>query len=545
MRSVEVLIIGGGPVGLTAAALLADLGVETLLVERKPSTSSHPRAFGVHPRTMEVWRRLGVADEVRSRAVPPEHTAGFGWMETLNGAEHGRLMFPPAPAVNVTPEPGCFCAQHRYEGVLRDAAEARDAVELVFGSDATAIDRPEEPQVTIVNSSTGDSTVVNARYVIAADGLDSPTRRKLAARETATTRFGHSVNVYFRADLSHLRADRPFALTWTVGTGAEGTFGVAAGDLHEWTFNFEADPDLSYNDAEVVERVRRAAGDSAIAVEILDVLRWDYEQAVTEDWRVGETFFCGDSAHRFPPHGGFGMNSGVQDAENLAWKLAAVLRWGAHERLLDTYQDERKPVAAYNSQRALANTKALTEARWDPEHAQASIRTQVDHFFTLGQQMGTVYRSAAVIDDGQPVPQSTVTTYAESASPGARAPHVELRRAGGQAISTIDLCRGAFVALTGAHQRSPATIAVAAGAPPIVWAAVGDKAEYQPVSRPWREVYGIGERGLVLVRPDGHVAARFIEPPDDPVGSIQRAVKTILANDEPCERFQQPRGSEP
>ncbi|MDP9182226.1 MAG: FAD-dependent monooxygenase [Actinomycetota bacterium] len=527
MTTVDVLVIGGGPVGLTAAALLGDLGVETLLVDRKPSTSSHPRAFGIHPRTMEVWRRLGVADEVRSHAVPPQHTGGIGWMDTLSGIEVGRLMFPPPPAVDVSPEHGGFCPQHRYEAVLRTAAQTRESVSARFGCEVTALDRPEEPMATVVDSTTGASSVVQARYVIAADGLASPTRERLGVTESGTTRFGHSVNVYFRANLAPLRAGRPFALTWTIGEGAEGTFAVVAADLQEWTFNFEADPDRAYTEAELIAAVRRAAGDPGLAVEILDVLRWDYEQAVTDTWRVGSTFMCGDSAHRFPPHGGFGMNSGVQDSENLAWKLAAVLRWGADDSLLDTYQAERKPVATFNSARALANTRALADARWDAEHAQASVEAQIEHFFTLGQQKGAIYRSPAVIDDGQPVAQSTVTTYAESASPGARAPHVELRDAEGRTISTIDLCRGTFVALAGSGVATPAYQPDVTGIP-IAWATIGPGGDYENVGRSWRELYGVGDQGVVVIRPDGHVAARLTAPLTSLQSTVERTVQAVL-----------------
>jgi 2-polyprenyl-6-methoxyphenol hydroxylase-like FAD-dependent oxidoreductase len=477
---------------------------------------------------MEVWRRLGVADDVRALAVPAEHTAGFGWMDTLSGAEVARLMFPPPPAVDISPEPGCFCAQQRYESVLRAAAEARPTVTVRFGCEATAIERPEEPRVTIVDATTGESTVVSPRYVIAADGLDSPTRARLGVTESASARFGHSINVYFRADLSSLRAERPFALTWTVGAGAEGTFGVVSDDLHEWTYNFEAERERTYTETELVAAVRRGVGDPGLAVEVLDVLRWDYEQAVTDDWRVGRTFFCGDSAHRFPPHGGFGMNSGVQDAENLAWKLAAVLRWGANERLLETYEAERKPVAAYNSARALANTKALSDARWDAEHAHASVEAHVEHFFTIGQQMGAVYRSAAVLDDRRPAPQSTVTRYAESGSPGARAPHVELRSRDGRTVSTVDLCAGRFVALASAQSAPPTTRPAATG-PPIAWATIGPGGDFQDIGRPWADVYGVGDSGVVVVRPDGYVAARFTElPPDSAI--VGTSVQTVVGN---------------
>jgi 2-polyprenyl-6-methoxyphenol hydroxylase-like FAD-dependent oxidoreductase len=520
MTSADVLIVGGGPVGLTAAALLGDLGVDTLLVDRKATTSLHPRAFGIHPRSMEVWRRLGIADDIRRRAVPPEDCAGIGWMTTLTGDEVGRLMFPPPPPVDVTPEPGCFCAQNRYEAVLREAAEARPSTSVRFGHEVTALDQIDEPTATIVDTVSGRSEVVSARYVIAADGLASPLRRLLEVTESRTERFGHSVNVYFRADLARLRTGRPFALTWTVGAGTEGTFAVVGGDLREWTFNFEARPDRHYSDADLVAAIRRAVGDPELEVEILDVLRWDYEQAVTDGWRVGRTFFCGDSAHRFPPHGGFGMNSGVQDAENLAWKLAAVLRWGADDTLLDTYEDERKPVADYNSLRALANTKALADARWDSEHAEASVRAQVEHFFTLGQQMGAIYRSAAVIDDDQPVERSTVSNYVESGAPGARAPHVQLRGGGGSDVSTVDLCRGTFVVLTGPRTRT--TNAGSAG-PPLEWATLGPGGDYQEVGRSWQEPYDVGPDGVILVRPDGHVAARLADglPTSDPIDAAE------------------------
>ena len=131
--------IGGGPVGLTMAALLGEFGVDTLLVERKPTTSSHPRGFGIHPRTMEVFRRLGVADTIRRRALPPQEAAGFGFVTRLNGDERARLMLEPMPD-NVGPEQGCFCPQHRYEPILRQRGGRAPSVSLGFGAEATGLD---------------------------------------------------------------------------------------------------------------------------------------------------------------------------------------------------------------------------------------------------------------------------------------------------------------------------------------------------------------------------------------------------------------------
>lgn len=523
MTNVEVLVIGGGPVGLATAALLGELGIETQLVERHPTTSKHPRGFGIHPRTMEVFRRLGVADTIRASGLPPEVAGGFGFVTRLNGEERARLMLGPMPD-HFGPEQGCFCPQYRYEQILRQRAQEQPSVSLAFGAEATGLDVVDgraNVQITDVNS--GDTTVLTSRYVVAADGMHSPTRSMLNVTETSTGAFGHSVSVYFRADLSPFRRDRPFALTWTVAPGAEGTLGIAAADASEGTFTFAADPSDDFGNAELQERVRAAVGDPGVDIDVLDVLRWDYEQAVNDQWRVGPVFFCGDAAHRFPPHGGFGMNSGVQDAENLAWKLAAALRWGAADSLLDTYETERKPVAIYNGERALINTQRLAEADWTPEHAAASLEAQHEHFLSIGQQMGTVYTSAATVDDGTESEESTVTNYVESGRPGARAPHVTLEDDGGRRISTIDACASTFLLLTGAgvgHVKDSDA--------PLAVINVGPEGSHRSVDRPWHAAYGLSPEGSVLIRPDGHVAARLPSTPDVPADAIAETLDAIL-----------------
>ena len=520
----DVLVVGGGPVGLSVAAQLGQYGVRTLLVDRKPGTSTHPRGFGIHPRTMEVFRRLGVADAIRAAGLPPQAAAGFGFLTRLNGDERARLMLEPMPD-NVGPEQGCFCPQHRYEPILRRHAEQQASVTLAFAAEATSLDAVEGgAEVRIADHRTQDATTVTCRWVVAADGMHSPVRAMLRSTETSTGVFGHSVSVYFRADLNRHREGRPFALTWTVAPGAEGTFGIAAADATEWTFTFATEPDRDYADAELAERVRAAVGDPDLDLDVLDVLRWDYEQAVTDGWRVGPVLFCGDAAHRFPPHGGFGMNSGVQDAENLAWKLAAVLHWGAGDRLMDTYETERKPAATYNGQRAVINTERLARADWDPDRAAASLDDQREHFLTLGQQMGAIYSSTAVIDDGSAPDASTVTDYVETGRPGARAPHITLEDHAGHRTSTVDACARTFLLLTG-HD----TITVPAHhALPMAVLDVGVDGSHHCVDRPWHEVYGVSRTGAILIRPDGHVAARFPDLRGDQEPVIEEALDVIL-----------------
>jgi putative polyketide hydroxylase len=520
----DVVVVGGGPVGLSLAALLGQYGVPTLLVDRKPGTSTHPRGFGIHPRTMEAFRRLGVADTIRAAGLPPQETAGFGFVTRLSGDERARLMLEPMPD-HVGPEQGCFCPQHRYEPILRQCAESHPSVSVVFDAEATGIHVSDDmARVRVTAASNNGTTTVTCRHVVAADGMHSPVRTMMSGTETGTGVFGHAASLYFRADLSRFRQDRPFALTWTVAPGAEGTFGVAAADASEWTFTFAADPGDHLADAELQERVRSAVGDLDLDIEVLDVLRWDYEQAVTDRWRVGPVLFCGDAAHRFPPHGGFGMNSGVQDAENLAWKLAAVTRWGASDRLLDTFESERKPVAVYNGRRALINTQRLADARWDPEHAAASLQAQHEHFLSIGQQMGTIYSSGAVIDDGTEMTESTVLNYVETGRPGARAPHIVFEDRVGRRTSTVDACSGAFALLTGHRAAGPAGQDVV----PTTVVTVGPDGSHRAVGRPWHEVYGVSPTGSVLIRPDGHVAARFDVLPGDPARPVRGAITDIL-----------------
>ncbi len=523
MSDVDVLVIGGGPVGLATAVLLGELGIETKLVERHPTTSKHPRGFGIHPRTMEVFRRIGVADAIRASGLPPEVAGGFGFVTRLNGEERARLMLGPMPD-HLGPEQGCFCPQNCYEQILRQRAEKHPSVSVCFGAEATGLDVVDgRGHVRITEVTSGDTRVVSSRYVVAADGMHSPMRTMLNVSETGTGAFGHSVSVYFRADLTRFRKARPFALTWMIDPGAEGTLGIAAADETEWTFTFAADPSDAFDDADLRGRVRAAVGDPDLQIEVLDVLRWDYERAVTDQWRIGPVFFCGDAAHRFPPHGGFGMNSGVQDAENLAWKLAAVLRWGASDGLLDTYEIERKPVAIYNGQRALINTQRLADADWSPERAVASLEDQREHFLSIGQQMGTIYTSAATVADGTELEESTVGNYVESGRPGARAPHVTLEDDGGHRISTIDACAGTFLLLTGwgaGHSKLSDV--------PLAVIDLGPGGTSRSVDRPWHSVYGVGPEGGVLIRPDGHVAARFKGPPDTRADAVCDALEVIL-----------------
>ncbi|MEY2476978.1 MAG: hypothetical protein QOG87_2293 [Actinomycetota bacterium] len=544
-------MVGGGPVGLSMALQLGRAGIRTLLVERRAGTSTHPRAFGIHGRTMEIFRQWGIAKEVRARGIPHERTRGVAWFTRLTGEELGRVMLADeAPAdPGPGPEPPCFCPQPTYEGVLLDAVRREEHVAVEFRCEARAISQSDDGvEVTVHHLDDDAAEQVRARYVVAADGLASTLRTLLGIGESGTPAFGHTVNVQVRADLERYARDKPFVLMWIVNGDTQGTLAPAGADFTRWTYNFAGEPGAIYPDEHVIEQVRQAVGDPELDVEVLKVLPWTYDQAVAEHWRAGRVFLVGDAAHRFPPHGGFGMNSGIQDAQNLAWKLREVLRGGAGDTLLDTYEAERKPVAEFNGRQSLHNTESMKKTGWRmPDPAELSrielpnegrdIRARIaagvpgqrDHFRSEGQQYGVIYTSDAVVDDGTVAEVSSVTDYRATGHPGARAPHVWLTRPYGEVLSTIDLWDGGFVLLSSGDSRwEAAARTVSADGPPISVHAIGPDADLRDTTCPWTSLYGVGEGGAVLVRPDGHVGARFSDLPKDAAAQLVSALRHIL-----------------
>jgi hypothetical protein len=261
-------------------------------------------------------------------------------------------------------------------------------------------------------------------------------------------------------------------------------------------------------------------------------------------------FLAGDASHRFPPHGGFGMNSGIQDSQNIVWKLIARLRWKAGDRLLDTYEVERKPVAQRNGDQCVLNTKRMAETGWLLKDARAlaaietpegeplrqkissAIPKQREQFFSQGQQFGQLYDSNAIVDDGTPVEESTVSTYRPTGHPGARAPHFWLVDAQGKDYSTIDLYDGGFILLAaGAGEACLAAAAeiAAATAVPLHAFHIGSPGYGQrPSGTPWESLVGVTTTGALLIRPDGYVGARWTTLPGNARGVLEAALAQIL-----------------
>jgi 2-polyprenyl-6-methoxyphenol hydroxylase-like FAD-dependent oxidoreductase len=535
MLEIPVLIVGGGPVGLTASILLSQHGIRSLLVERHPGTAILPKARGINARTMEMYRQLGLEPAIREAGLAPERTGLIVWTESLAGREiERRLPGRMAPANRgASPVLNCLCAQDDLEPVLRRFAEAQASAELRFNAEMTAVEQDAKGvTATVADRLGGGATAVRAQYLIAADGAQSRVRRLVARKMIGREGVYDSVNILFNADLRRWVEDRPAALYFVEQPELRATF-LTINAHDRWGFLIHSLKQYGYTPADFTEErcidlIRRGVGKTDLAVKILGVSAWEASAIVADRYRDGRLFLAGDAAHEMPPTGGFGMNTGVQDVQNLVWKLAAVLKGQAGERLLDSYHDERQPLGLMTTEASLQNSLSMGRtARQD------SAKLPRSEFLNeQGLIFGACYQSSAVIPDGSPPPQvaDVVTQYAPSARPGSRAPHVWLAR-DGERLSTIDLFGRNFVLLTGptgAAWRDAAARPGSPARPALVSYTIGSGGDFTDPEARWQAAYGIESGGAVLVRPDGYVGWRNGGEADDPTGTLEAALDDIL-----------------
>jgi putative polyketide hydroxylase len=503
-------------VGLTASILLSRFGVPSRLVERHPGTAVHPKARGINARTMEIYRQCGIEPAIREAGLPRERVRFIVWARTLAGEElERRIPWRSGPQSEVvSPVQNCLCAQDDLEPVLRAAAERLAPGEIRFGTELTSFEQDASGiTATLADRATGAPSRVRAQYLLAADGAQSHIRHSLGIPMIGREAVYESVNVLLRADLTPWTAHRPAALYFIEHPRIKATF-LTINGVDRWGFlaNSLAAYGLTAADftpERSIELIRLAAGVPDLPVQILGIAPWTASAHVAARYDEGRIFLVGDAAHEMPPTGGFGLNTGVQDVHNLAWKLAGVLQGWAAPALLDTYDAERRPVGQAITEQSLANSISMGRLA-DRTAGHAFARPEFLN--EQGMIFGASYRSAAVIPDGTPPPAlaNPVTDYVPSARPGSRAPHVWLERDGAR-LSTVDLFGRRFVLLAGRQGVGWWETArnMADGSRlPLDAFLVGDDDGLGDPERRWLTTYGIEEDGAVLVRPDGHVAWR-------------------------------------
>jgi 2,4-dichlorophenol 6-monooxygenase len=560
MRSVEVpvLVVGAGPVGLAASILLSLRGIGCRVIDRRDGPHRAPQAHVVNPRTLEILRSAGFdIAELRRLATPRADGSTVRWVTTLTGEELGALPYERQGDENLlyTPTPLLNLSQHLLEPVLLGEARKRRGVDVSYGHEWQALEQGAGGVTSVVRDLEGERTYeIRSRYVLAADGAGSRVRKGLGIGMVGPDRLQSFVMIHFEANLRALVAARPAILYWVVDPESLGSF-VAHDIERTWVFMRPYDPEKesleSYGENRCRAIVRKAIGRADAEFAIRDVSTWMMTAQIAERYAQGRVFLVGDSAHRFPPTGGMGLNTGVQDAHNLVWKLAAVMAGDAPPSLLDSYEVERRPVAQNNADQSLLNAMKmfeliellgpaqdvaaararLTAMLADPaerERLARAIEHQQEHFDMFGLQLGFAYEQGALLPDGSapPARDNPVRDYVPTSRPGARVPHAWVER-DGRRVSILDLLPyDAFTLITGPGGRAWIDAAAAIAVPSVRILVAGR--DFTDPEAHWASVCEIGDTGALLIRPDQHVAWRATSLTVDPGASLSAAIDAAL-----------------
>ncbi|MEP6961720.1 MAG: FAD-dependent monooxygenase [Acidobacteriota bacterium] len=494
-KTVPVLIVGGSLVGLSTGMLLGHYGIRSLVVEHHTGTAIHPRAAQISQRTMEILRSVGIEQKVQQSSQSQFVQDGaIVAVETLAGKQIASYVANLNEGIrDASPCERVFISQSLLEPLLKSRAEEVGA-ELRFSTDLVSFTQDETGVTAVIQSRDGsEPETIRADYMIACDGAHSRVRQHSGIAMQGRGTFSNSATIYFSADVSELLRGRNLSVIYVLNPHLRGFFRFekpfTSGFL---AVNAIGDPAHPITDVSTgltkkrcLDLIHAALGTDKIPVTIENVMPWQAQADVAERFRDKRVFLAGDSAHVMPPNGGFGGNTGVQDAQNLAWKLAAVLLGDAGAKLLDTYEAERRPVAEFTVEQAYSRYVTRTAPYLESGGYQPVAPD-------LNVELGYRYRSSAVIsrvDSAEHFdPRET------RGLPGTRAPHVPL-----DGRSTLDWFGRYFVLLTGADL---------------------DSADV-------RQAYGVPSGGAVLVRPDGFVAWRSQKPVD--AAEVERVKRKLLS----------------
>lgn len=580
---VPVLIVGGGSSGMMTSIMLSGYGIDHLMIERHEGTSILPKAHYLNQRAMEVFRQYGIADDVYAVGTPIDKMASVVWQTTLGGDGplsgkqfHKMDCFGGgALTERYERDSPCMSTNHpqlRLEPIMREHAEKRAPGKVLFNHELTGMSQDSDGvTANIVDRAGGKSFTVRAGYLVGADG-GKTIGPAIGASMVGLHDLLNIVTAHMKADFSQWWSDDVLIahfLNPEAGSYPSGGNMVPMGPTwgkhsEEWAFHFAFLPgdDSNLDETQMVGKIRELLGVGEVPIEILQISHWSVQGSVADKFSDGRVFLVGDSCHRHPPTTGLGMNTCVQDAQNLAWKLAAVITGRADPSLLDTYGVERQPIGMRIVDWALFTMQnhfvidagmGLLPIPVPPEMHRAVfeiffsdtpmgaarrarfeevVRTQRTEFQAHDLEIGYSYPVGALVPDGSAPPpfDPLGSIYYPTTRPGHRLPHAWLE-AGGKRISTHDLTEadGRFVLITGpagdAWAKAAAAVAEKFGVE-ITVGAIG--ADYRDADGQWAQVREIADDGAILVRPDNYVAWRSMSSAPDPAATLGDAVATVL-----------------
>ena len=576
----DVLIIGTGPAGSATAALLSSYGIENMAINRYRWLAQTPRAHITNQRTMEVLRDLGkeVEEEAYQQASGQELMGENVFCESLAGEEIGRMKswgnHPLSKAEHLLASPTEMndLPQTFMEPLLFKTACSRGTQARMSTEYLSHVQDEDGVTTTCLDRLTGKEFTIRSKYLVGADGGNSKVAEHAGLPFEGQMGVGGSMNILFRADLSKYVAHRPSVLYWVMQPGAN-VGGIGMGLVRMirpwnewlivWGYDINEEPPV-VDEKMATDVARQLVGDPELEIDLISASVWTVNDMYATKMHNGRVFCMGDATHRHPPSNGLGSNTSIQDAYNLAWKLACVLKGQAGAGLLESYTDERAPVAKQIVTRAnqsigefgpifeslgmtgdsdvkviQANMDKRCDSTPEAEKQRSAIQEAIAfkkyEFDAHGVEMNQRYKSPAIVTDGQMEPAFELDAelhYQPTTWPGARIPHVWIFDENGDKHSTLDLTgKGKFAILTGINgepwARAAEKVSKKLGVD-LVTHVIGPRRSLIDHTGDWARVRETGESGCVLVRPDQHVCWRADELSDNPEAELLRVFETIL-----------------
>jgi 2-polyprenyl-6-methoxyphenol hydroxylase-like FAD-dependent oxidoreductase len=516
-ESVPVLVVGGSVVGLSAAVFLGRHGVPAVVVDKHLGSSAHPRAIGYTTRTLELFRAVGIELPATRGAGKPRRAR----VESLAGTWHEEYPWTPGGAerrVEYSPVAPTAIAQDRLEPILRERAAALGA-DLRPGTELVGLAQDDDGVTATLRERGGRQYRLRARYLVAADGADSAVRNTLGIGRSGRGLLSVQRSILFRAPLQDYL--RHGVVQFEIEQPTLNAFLTTYGD-GRWVLMLADDADR--DEAQQRAVVQQAIGRADVPIELLASGRWELAASIADRFSCGRVFLAGDAAHQLPPNrGGFGANTGIEDAHNLAWKLAAVLAGRSTPQLLETYDAERRPIAWLRHEQIFA--RADYKAYLDTADSAVPIIDDV------AMELGQLYRSAAVVGAGADLPPAQRPDQ-WAGQPGTRAPHLDVRVDDSE-LSLLDLFQRDWVLLSEDRRWADAATRAAdeLGIDVTFVHIGGDVAPHD--LQTFRSAYGIATDGATLIRPDGYIAWRTANAADDPVTALTSVLRGVAAAPSP------------